>query len=349
MDAASIQPALTISPAEEANMASTNLPEFFNFQPQKRVERGDSLSQMLFPEAARTWLESRRPFLSPRTQVDYENYIETLSAFFGETRLSEIGGDHLRAYQNMRSSSAGGRKINQEVGVIQQLLKRISRWDCVAPDFQRMPVPKQSPGRALTDQEYARLFRIAASKPAWEMAYLFAAISVNTTAGPKECWTLRLQDINLQEGLIRIQPDGAMNPHRIRVIPLNPVAKAAIERALELAKSRGCTAPNHYLFPYRVQGNGIWGIYDPTKHCTTCNGAWRKLVVAAGLKGLRPYDLRHTAITDILQNPDVSEETAKAIAGHISDKILKTYSHIRISAKRNALDSLFHTRTKEML
>jgi len=66
--------------------------------------------------------------------------------------------------------------------------------------------------------------------------------------------------------------------------------------------------------------------------------------MAANLKGLRPYDLRHTAITDILQNPDVSEETAKAIAGHISDKILKTYSHIRISAKRTALDALFSAR-----
>jgi integrase len=113
-----------------------------------------------------------------------------------------------------------------------------------------------------------------------------------------------------------------------------------VNRALELARKRGSRDPDHYLFPFRLRGNGTWGIYDPNRHCTTCNGAWRKLVVAAGLKGLRPYDLRHTAITDILQDPDVSEQTAKAIAGHISDKILKTYSHIRISAKRDALDGL---------
>ena len=50
--------------------------------------------------------------------------------------------------------------------------------------------------------------------------------------------------------------------------------------------------------------------------------------------------MRHTAITDILQLGHVSEETAKSIAGHISAHILKTYSHIRMDAKRAALDAL---------
>jgi hypothetical protein len=77
------------------------------------------------------------------------------------------------------------------------------------------------------------------------------------------------------------------------------------------------------------------------RYCTTCKTAWKALTAAAGIVGrLRPYDLRHTAITDILQIPDVSEETAKSIAGHISSQILKTYSHVRIEAKRAALDAL---------
>jgi integrase len=298
------------------------------------------LAQLLFKEGASAWLDSRRPYLSPRTISDYEKYIATLSVFFGELKLKEIRPDHLRAYQRMRIGRAGGRRINHELGVIQQLLKRIGRWKDVGPDHQRLPEPKQSPGRALSDQEYDRLFRVAQSRPEWEMAYLFAAISVNTTAGPKEVWTLRLCDVNLEGNFIRVQPEGAKNVHRIRVLPLNAIARAAFERVLELAARRGSTKPNEYLFPFRVRGNGTWGIYDPNRHCTTCNGAWRKLVVAAGLKGLRPYDMRHTAITDILQNPDVSEETAKAIAGHISDKILKTYSHVRLDAKRAALNAL---------
>lgn len=306
----------------------------------KNAVKTHDLAKMLFGAAAHAWLESRSPFLSPRTTTDYHMYIQTLQNFFGEITLGEIDADTLRAYQRMRTARAGGRKINQEIGVIQQLLKRIGRWQEVGCDYQRLPEPKQSPGRALSDQEYDRLFRVARSRPEWEMAYLFAAISVNTTAGPKEVYTLRLRDVNLKENFIRVQPDGAKNVHRIRVIPMNPVARAAVERVLEVAKKRGSTKDDHYLFPFRVRGNGTWGIYDPNRHCTTCNGAWRKLVVAANLKGLRPYDMRHTAITDILRNPEASIETCKSIAGHVSAQIIKTYAHINLSAKRIALDGL---------
>ena len=50
--------------------------------------------------------------------------------------------------------------------------------------------------------------------------------------------------------------------------------------------------------------------------------------------------MRHTAITNLLMRPDVSIETAKSIAGHITDKIIKNYSQIHMSAKKKALDSL---------
>ena len=55
--------------------------------------------------------------------------------------------------------------------------------------------------------------------------------------------------------------------------------------------------------------------------------------------------MRHTAITDILSNPEASIETCKSIAGHVSQQIIKTYAHINISAKRTALDSLFRGRS----
>jgi integrase len=89
----------------------------------------------------------------------------------------------------------------------------------------------------------------------------------NKTRADRDRYQLRLRDINLEEGFLRVQPDGAKNAHRIRIIPLNPIARAAIERVLELAGKRGSKAPDHYLFPYRVRGNGTWGIYDPTKRC----------------------------------------------------------------------------------
>ena len=79
---------------------------------------------------------------------------------------------------------------------------------------------------------------------------------------------------------------------------------------------------------------------NPRRDQTTCKTSWKKLTVAANLQGLRPCDCRHCAITSLLQNPDMSEETVQAIAGHVSPEILKTYSHIRLEAKQAALDAL---------
>jgi len=53
-----------------------------------------------------------------------------------------------------------------------------------------------------------------------------------------------------------------------------------------------------------------------------------------------PYSFRHHAITKLLENPDVSEEVAEALAGHISHQMKKRYSHIRMEARRAAVEAL---------
>ena len=58
-----------------------------------------------------------------------------------------------------------------------------------------------------------------------------------------------------------------------------------------------------------------------------------------GLKGLRFHDLQHQAITELCEN-GLSDMTIMGIAGHVSRDMLQHYSHIRLEAKRKALDSL---------
>jgi hypothetical protein len=49
--------------------------------------------------------------------------------------------------------------------------------------------------------------------------------------------------------------------------------------------------------------------------------------------------LRHRAITELAEST-ASDQTIMSIAGHISPKMLAHYSHVRLKAKRNALDAL---------
>jgi integrase len=68
----------------------------------------------------------------------------------------------------------------------------------------------------------------------------------------------------------------------------------------------------------------------PTKSVKAWRTAWKSMLKTAKVPHTRFYNTRHTAITDLLQNPDASEETVKAIAGHVSRKMLEHYSHARL-------------------
>jgi integrase len=58
-----------------------------------------------------------------------------------------------------------------------------------------------------------------------------------------------------------------------------------------------------------------------------------------GLASLRFHDLRHHAITELAERGE-ADLTIMSIAGHISRQMLEHYSHIRMDAKRRALESL---------
>jgi integrase len=77
---------------------------------------------------------------------------------------------------------------------------------------------------------------------------------------------------------------------------------------------------------------------DPTKACTTFKTVWNKIRADAGVKG-RWHDNRHTLITELAES-GACDQTIQDIAGHVSQQMLKHYSHIRMDAKRKALESI---------
>ncbi len=57
------------------------------------------------------------------------------------------------------------------------------------------------------------------------------------------------------------------------------------------------------------------------------------------MKG-RLHDSRHTLITELAES-GASDQTIMDIAGHVSRQMLKHYSHIRMKAKREALETVW--------
>jgi flagellar biosynthesis/type III secretory pathway protein FliH len=72
-------------------------------------------------------------------------------------------------------------------------------------------------------------------------------------------------------------------------------------------------------------------------------GSWRKGWLEACKRAgvsYRWHDLRHSFVTRLAERPEVSEQTIRALAGHVSNQMLQHYSHIRSQAKQAAIRSL---------
>jgi hypothetical protein len=186
--------------------------------------------------------------------------------------------------------------------------------------------------RALTAEEQKRLFAAAASNQEWEHVYCAAIVAANSSMRPLEVKHLRRCDVDLVRTLLFVRRSKNESSHR--VIPLNASALHALARMFERADMLGHTEPEHYLWPACQ-----WGRFDATKPMLKWDTAWRALRDAAALQRLRFHDLRHTAITEQAEM-GVADHVLESITGHLSRRMLEHYSHIRIDAKRQALDAL---------
>ena len=302
-----------------------------------------SFARLPLAEALDRHLRERIPYLAENSVVTERQLAKNLKLGFGSTRLSQIDADGIREYVARRSagelflrkSTASPRAINMEVSLLKRLLKRAKRLHLIADEIK--PLPEHNDiGRALSLDEKLRLTRAASFRPGWDNARLAMTLSINTTMRSGEVRSLRWRDVDLMDACVTIRRSGTKTDAGERVIPLNADAKQAIlelrQRTMNLF---GEVSQDWYLFP-RVKGLEK---PDPSRPMKTWRAAWLALTKAAGLDHLRFHDLRHHAVSELAEG-QASDQTIKAIAGHVSQRMLEHYSHVRMDAKRRALDAL---------
>jgi integrase len=322
---------------------------------------GQSFARLAFTEAADRYLDSRKVELSARSLAKERQLLVHPRLFFGVTPVGHISAEALLAYRESRSKSGTGPAyMNMEIGVIRRILKRAKRWHLIADDIRPLK-ERREVGRALSHEEKVWLLRVAGSRPEWQVARCAVVLALNTTMRGCELKGLRWRDVNLIDGMLTVRRSKTEAGER--VIPLNNDAMAAILELYKRAQALEATDLSHYVFP-ACENDRI----DPTRPQTTWRTAWRRLTRAvqcpgcghlqdpaekccdeecstdiqklrSPLAGLRFHDLRHHAITELAESL-ASEQTIMSIAGHVSPKMLAHYSHVRLDAKRRALDAL---------
>jgi integrase len=290
-------------------------------------------------EAVDAYLDGKRLHCSPRTIEFEEERLISLKRHFGDVPLTAITAKAIADYQRKRHDAGkANRTINMDVGVLCRVLKSCGRWRALADHVRNLPERQKPVGRALTPEERRRLFDKAASNPEWEHVYCAAVVAANTSMRPIEVKHLRRRDVDLVKKLLYVRRSKNETSHR--VIPLNGSAVEAVARMLGRADLLGHTAPGHYIWPACR-----WGRYDATKPMEKWDTAWRALRAAAELPRFRFHDLRHTVITELAEL-GVADHVLESISGHLSRRMLEHYSHIRIDAKRQALDALDEARRR---
>jgi integrase len=254
----------------------------------------------------------------------------------GDKLVVEITPTVVKRYQTDRlAESAGPKTINDEVMLLLRLCG--DQGDLIRARLRREKSLKltlpPSPGKAYTADEKARMLS-EAQKLRSKNIYPALVLDLNCGLRDKELRELRWRQIDLIDKKTLTVGKSKTDAGTGRVIPLNDAVLVALKAHASwyIRRFKECK-PDWYVFP---AGKGQPN--DPTRPVTTLKTAWTKVRNNAEVVG-RWHDNRHTLVTELAES-GAGDEVIMSIAGHVSRAMLSRYSHVRMEAKRRALDEI---------
>jgi integrase len=319
-----------------------------------------AFAKLPFADAANEYIEDRAHRLRPNTVRTERERLRAINKVLGTVRVSQITVRDVSGYIRKRAASVSNATVNRELDIIRGVLKKAKLWALFTDDIKTLEV-EHHVGRALDDDQKLRLLRMAESRPEWEAAFCAAVIALNTTMRGVELKHLRWADVDMNQQLVRLRK--SKTEAGKRTIPLTGPAMYAMHLLWDRSKKIEAVRPDQYIFFSCEHGR-----IDPAHPQKSWRSAWRSLtraidcpsctqVQAPGKKCIRPecgepieslvsplaglrfHDLRHSAITELAES-QASDQVIMEIAGHVSQEMLKHYSHIRIKRRREAVETL---------
>jgi integrase len=314
-------------------------------RPPDPTRRAHQFSTLKLADAIAMYAEDRRAQVSPRMAAWWKENAVPLSKFFGDRPLRKITPADLMAYQNTRTDLGRAPKtVNGELSVLRQILKHAKLWYRFSDDYKPLKNTKPPAGQALTDEDQARLFAVAKSRPAWMFAYV--AATLDFFCGLRACEIKALQWKHISFDQRRLSVRRSKTPAGWRDPSLNDACVSALRELHAQASHVGFASPDHFVFLSHGRNQRL----DPTRPMTSWRSSWRSLRRSAGLPSVRFHDGRHTALTRLAEK-GIPDWVIRAQFGHVSPSMMAVYSHVRRQALREAAGALeppVETRTKPL-
>lgn len=284
-------------------------------------------------EVAHEYLESYS--LRHRSTIFAEYAAKHLTRLLGHEMIVDINEKTIREYQDTRlREKASPKTINEELGALLRIMGE--RGDLIRARLKKAKALKLKvrpyAAKVFSADEKEQFVEAArGAKSPW--IYPALMLALNTATRKSEIRTLRWEQVDFEQRFLtvgRTKTDAGEG----RTIPLISALHEALKaHAAWYGRRFSRIEPQWYLFPF-----GHLHRLDPSRPITTLKTSWTNVRKRTGVNG-RLHDARHTLITELAES-GAGDETIMDIAGHVSRQMLRHYSHIRMQAKREALEAV---------
>jgi len=295
---------------------------------EKRDQRVRSATEVIDEYLRRYELDHRE---RPKSIAFAKGRLAQVKRLLGARLMPDLTEDVIRGYITSRiGEGISGRTINMEIGELSRAIGK--HWSFLWPKVRKQEERKDI-GRALSSDEEDRLLEVAGKKERWRIAAVIIRALLLTGMRSGELTSATWGQVDLQRRVLTVgRPKTSSGTGR--EIPMNNDLFVLLEAHAEWFRRKfGETRPEHYLFPF-----GKPQPTDPTRPTTTMKTVWSSIREEAKVS-CRLHDLRHTAATKMAE-AGTPESTMLSLMGHISRQMMEHYSHIRMAAKREAVESL---------
>jgi integrase len=306
--------------------------EEFRAEIELRIKRKEILGvstekRVHFERFCELYLATRGPSLAPSTRAHTDLTIRVhLAPLFAKHLLQQITQEEIETYRADRlKDGAKPSTVNRELDVFKAILARAVEWGYLrsspADGVRKLKLPLRPPPAWLTSERCHRLLDAAQGH-----VLTFCALGCLAGLRKGEIFGLRWSDVDLDGRRLTVWPDRSKS-NEFRMIPLNADLHAILS-----------THPRHITSKFILHGrNG-----EPLKDIRT---AFHSALAAATLPRIRPHDLRHSFISNLVA-AGVDLRTVMEMTGHRNLSTLQRYAHLAPGRNVDAVGKLSRTQNQ---
>ena len=292
------------------------------------INRADS-HQLTLKAALERYLSEITPTKRPTTAEREKRRAKTLKERLGKYSLTALTPDIIASYRDTRTREGqSASSVRLDLALLSHLYTTAIREWRLGPVYNpvsmvRKPSPPPGRDRRLRPTEEKALIRACSAHSNPMLAWI-VKLALHTGMRQGEIQSLTIDHVDLKRRVIRLTESKNGSG---RTVPLTKRALSVMRAAVKNPARPKDTELVFFGEPGR----------DGQRRGYEFKPAWFRAVRAAKLKGFRFHDLRHEAVSRLVE-AGLSDQEAASISGHKSMQMLRRYTHLRAEDLVKRLD-----------